>query len=75
MRITDTDDRELELGLGDDRFVSYDQLKPLGIPYSRQHLTVLEDQGQFPRRYRLSARTVGWKFSELRTWMATRGRR
>jgi hypothetical protein len=32
------------------RVVRYHQLKPIGVPYSRQHLAVLESRGEFPRR-------------------------
>jgi predicted DNA-binding transcriptional regulator AlpA len=67
------DERRLELdGIGADRFVRYDQLRHLGIPYSRQHLTVLEERGDFPARVRLSERVVAWRLSDLKAWMAAR---
>jgi prophage regulatory protein len=68
-------DDQLELpGTGYDPFVRYHQLKPMGIPYSRQHLTVLEAEGRFPKRVKLSERVVAWRLSEIRDWMAKRGR-
>jgi prophage regulatory protein len=57
-----------------DRFVRYRDLKDLGIPFSRQHLDVLEDLGRFPRRVKLSDRIVAWRLSELQAWMDERGR-
>jgi predicted DNA-binding transcriptional regulator AlpA len=69
------DDRQLELDeIGYDPFVRYHQLKPMGIPFSRQHLNLLESRGEFPKRVKLSARVIAWKLSELRAWMAQRGR-
>ena len=50
------EDEQLELpGIGYDRFVRYHELKDYGIPFSRQHLTTLEEQGQFPRAGQLVA--------------------
>jgi prophage regulatory protein len=70
----DTDvERQLPLP-GFDRFVRYPDLKPLGVPFSRQHLAVLEESGRFPKRVKLSARVVAWRLSEIIDWMATRGR-
>jgi prophage regulatory protein len=58
--------------IGADRFLRYPELKPLGIPYSRQHLTVLESRGEFPQRVNLSERVVAWRLSDLKEWMASR---
>jgi prophage regulatory protein len=66
-------DRQLPLP-GFDRFVRYHDLKSLGVPFSRQHLTILEESGRFPKRVKLSARLVAWRMSEIVDWMATRGR-
>jgi predicted DNA-binding transcriptional regulator AlpA len=75
MPVTNLDERQLELGgIGYDPFVRYHQLAPMGIPYSRQHLTLLEGRGEFPKRVKLSARVVAWRLSEIRDWMAKRGR-
>jgi predicted DNA-binding transcriptional regulator AlpA len=69
------EDELLELpGIGFDRFVRYPELKDYGIPFSRQHLATLEEQGRFPRRVNLSQRVIAWRLSELRDWMAKRGR-
>jgi predicted DNA-binding transcriptional regulator AlpA len=67
-------DNQLELpGIGYDRFVRYHELKDYGIPFSRQHIASLEEQGRFPRRVNLSPRVIAWRLSSLRAWMATRG--
>jgi predicted DNA-binding transcriptional regulator AlpA len=58
---------------GLDRFVRYDELKPLGIPYSRQHLATLEANGQFPARVHLSERVIAWRLSDVVGWMNSRG--
>jgi prophage regulatory protein len=69
------EDEQLELPtIGFDRFVRYNELKDYGIPFSRQHLTSLEEQGRFPKRVKLSERVVAWRLSDLRDWMAKRGR-
>jgi prophage regulatory protein len=60
--------------IGYDRFVRYHELKPLGVPFSRQHLTTLESDGRFPKRVRLSERVIAWRLSEILDWMNTRGR-
>jgi prophage regulatory protein len=58
--------------IGADRFVRYHELKDYGVPYSRQHLTILESRGDFPKRVKLSERVIAWRLSELRRWMTTR---
>jgi predicted DNA-binding transcriptional regulator AlpA len=65
------DDRE-----DHDRYIRYHDLKDHGVPYSRQHLDVLERCSGFPARIRLSPRVVVWRLSEIREWIASRsGRR
>jgi prophage regulatory protein len=59
--------------VGLDRFLRYAELKPLGIPYSRQHLVTLEANGQFPARVYLSERVIAWRLSDIRDWMNSRG--
>jgi prophage regulatory protein len=60
--------------IGYDRFLRYSELKPIGVPFSRQHLTVLEADGRFPKRVQLSERVIAWRLSEILEWMDTRGR-
>jgi predicted DNA-binding transcriptional regulator AlpA len=54
--------------------VRYHQLRTMGIPFSRQHLNLLESRGEFPKRVKLSARVIAWRLSEIREWMAKRNR-
>jgi hypothetical protein len=55
-------------------FLRHWHLRDHGITYSRQHLAVLERQGRFPRRYRLSERVIAWRLSEILEWLASRRR-
>jgi prophage regulatory protein len=32
----------------------------------------LEKQNEFPRRIRIAAKAVGWRFSEIELWLASR---
>ncbi|MEI4264298.1 AlpA family phage regulatory protein [Roseovarius sp. D0-M9] len=40
--------------------------------FSRAHIYRLMAQDEFPRPYRLSARAVGWKQSEISNWLVSR---
>ena len=42
------------------RFISYDDLKPLDIKYSRVQLWRLERDGMFPKRVRIGPQRHGW---------------
>jgi predicted DNA-binding transcriptional regulator AlpA len=52
----------------------YHELAGEGVPFSRQHLQVLEERGEFPRRVRLSANVIAWDRAEVRAWRASRTR-
>lgn len=52
--------------------VSYDNLKRMGILYSREHLRRLEAAGDFPKRLRLSPSRVAWKLCDIEEWIETR---
>ena len=41
---------------------------------SRAHIYRLMSDGKFPRPYKLSARAVAWKLSEIEEWQASRER-
>ncbi len=49
-------------------FLSYEDLKKRGVPWTRQHLLRLEKLGKFPRRVRLGDSTVGWLDDEIDEW-------
>ena len=56
------------------RFISWKELKLL-VPYSRQYIFLLEQQGRFPRRLRLgigSKARVGWLEAEVLEWIQQR---
>lgn len=40
--------------------------------FSQAHIYRLIAKGKFPRPYKLSARAVGWKQSEITDWMTSR---
>ncbi len=42
--------------------------------YKRTSLYRLEQNGEFPRRYRLGINKVGWLESEVRDWLISRPR-
>ncbi|MFO0109941.1 MAG: helix-turn-helix transcriptional regulator [Alphaproteobacteria bacterium] len=56
----------------EEKFVTYHQLKDFGIRWSRVWLAIKERDGEFPRRVRLGARTVGWSVAEITEWMEQR---
>jgi len=52
--------------------VSKKELKPLGIPYSPQHIARLEKAGQFPQRVKLGQCRVAWSYKEVCEWIDER---
>ena len=42
------------------------------VPFTRQHILRLEKAGNFPKRFKLGARRVGWLLSEIEAWVAER---
>jgi prophage regulatory protein len=55
------------------RIVTKKELREI-VPYSPQHILRLEKKGQFPKRIRIGERRVGWRLSEIETWLAERPR-
>jgi prophage regulatory protein len=53
------------------RVISWRELSEV-IPFTRQHVLRLEKAGKFPRRIRLGTRRVGWLYSEIESWIATK---
>lgn len=50
--------------------VSQKELKTLlGIPYSPAHLARLEKAGKFPRRLRLGACRIAYRYEEVCAWV------
>ena len=54
------------------QLVSNKELKQLGVPYSFQHIARLEKVGSFPKRIRLGACRVAWRYEEILDWIAER---
>lgn len=55
------------------RFLRYPDLKAQkGIPFSRQYLYAMVQQGRFPRPIYLSEMTKGWLEHEVDLWLAAR---
>ncbi len=52
--------------------VNYEELRDLGISYSKEHLRRLEADGLFPTRVRLSAARVAWMYTEIMAWIIDR---
>ncbi len=42
------------------------------VPYSRQHIKRLEDDGKFPLRVTLGACRIGWVETEVDAWIKQR---
>ena len=59
------------MGMEEDRLVRLPEVVHLcGI--SRSALYEMISNGEFPVPLRIGARSVGWRFSELQAWIATR---
>ena len=42
------------------------------VPYSRQHIKRLEDEGKFPLRVQLGENRVGWLLEEVDQWIESK---
>ena len=42
------------------KILTFEELKPRGIPTSRRQVDRLEAEGKFPQRVHISERRVGW---------------
>jgi prophage regulatory protein len=51
-------------------FLSFDDLRPKGITWTRMHLDRLEREGRFPKRIHLSRRSVAWVEDEVDAFLA-----
>lgn len=52
--------------------MNYEELRDLGISYSKEHLRRLEADGLFPTRVRLSVTRVAWLYDEVIAWISDR---
>ena len=53
------------------RIVTKKELRLL-VPYTPQHILRLEKRGLFPRRIQIGPRRVGWRLSDIESWIAER---
>jgi predicted DNA-binding transcriptional regulator AlpA len=54
--------------------VTYEQLRGLGIPWSRVHLRRLCEAGEFVKPIRISEGRIAWRMSDVLTWLDERAR-
>jgi prophage regulatory protein len=54
------------------QLISYDDLRPRGIPYSKVQLWRLERDGKFPKRVSVGAQRYAWVESEIDDWITER---
>lgn len=54
------------------RFLTYTDLKGLGVTYCRTQLWRLERAGKFPARVPLGENRVAWVEDEIKAWMKAR---
>jgi predicted DNA-binding transcriptional regulator AlpA len=52
-----------------DPLLTLHELRPLGIRFTKQWVDKLEKRGEFPRRVRISARTIAWRKSEIKAFL------
>ncbi len=51
--------------------IDHDGLRALGLKYSKWTLKRWENQGMFPKRYRINGGRAHWRLSEIEKWMAS----
>lgn len=58
------------------KLLQYEDLKEVGVPYSKEHLRRLTNEGQFPVPVKLSNAGRGshkaWVASEIEEWLQSR---
>jgi prophage regulatory protein len=52
--------------------LSFEELRPKGVPFSKPHLNRLIRSGAFPRPVKLGPRKNGWILEEIDEWLAER---
>ena len=52
------------------RLIAFEELKALGIPYSKVHIWRLEKAGRFPKRVQVGQRRHGWAEDEINQHIA-----
>jgi prophage regulatory protein len=54
------------------KFIRFQQLKELGIPWTRVHVGRLVRAGEFPAPVTLGGNSIAWLECEIQAWAAAR---
>jgi predicted DNA-binding transcriptional regulator AlpA len=54
------------------RLYRFKDLRHAGVPFTRKHITTLEDRGKFPARVKLTEFSVAWVAAEIDHWVEER---
>lgn len=54
------------------KFLRYEDLKEVGIPFSRVHIDRLQKTGKFPRKVKLGENCAAYLEDEINEWIAAR---
>jgi prophage regulatory protein len=57
------------------RLLSFPELRPRGVPYSREHLRRLVKEEKFPAPVSLSPKRMAWHEADIEEWIAGLPRR
>jgi prophage regulatory protein len=52
--------------------VTYEQLRPRGITYTREHIARLVKREQFPAPVVLSPNRIAWRSEDIEAWAKSR---
>ena len=58
--------------MSNDFFITYEELRSHGVPYTRVHLNRLMHKGLFPVAVRLSPNRIAWRVADIEQWKANR---
>lgn len=56
------------------RLYRFRDLRSAGVPFTRKHLTHLENHGKFPRHFKIGDNSVSWVADEVDRWVEDRVR-
>jgi predicted DNA-binding transcriptional regulator AlpA len=54
------------------RLYRFRALKGAGVPFTRKHVTHLEQHGKFPRHFKIGENSVSWVAEEVDRWVEDR---
>ena len=50
----------------------FSDLRQVGVPYTREHINVMMERGEFPMARQLSPHRIGWLYDDIMAWIASR---